>query len=216
MALSYRVLFRTIVGLTSLETAVGYLNKYEKKYDHLRLQEAVLGCFKGSLLSQIKAIADFEKTWLDLDRLMRVSISGGLKPEHNKILTSYCSAEDHGRWRGFGETTVIDLGATQLERDTVFEYTNVFENERGMKAMASEVWEDLQIGLFSSVWDVVSGREEILECTADSDYCRNLFVVGHRRQVYCDPLCRKSEGMRKLRNKNKLREAEEAENVIRV
>ena len=122
----------------------------------------------------------------------------------------------HGRWRGFGETTVIDLGSTQLERDTVFQYTHVFENERGMKAMAAEVWEDLQIGLFSSVWDVVSGREEILECTADSDYCRNLFVVGHRRQVYCDPLCRKSEGMRKLRNKNKLREAEEAENAIRV
>ena len=31
MALSYRVLFRAVVGLTSLETAVGYLNKYDKK-----------------------------------------------------------------------------------------------------------------------------------------------------------------------------------------
>ena len=191
MALSYRVLFRTIVGLTSLETAVGYLNKYDKKYDHLRLQEAVLSCFKGRMLTELESIADFKQMWVDLDSLMRVAIDTGLNKKHHNLLVGYCSAEDHGRWRGVGETAV-------------FEYTNVFEGERGIHAIANEVWEDLQIGLFSSVWDVVSGREEILECVVDSEYCRNLFVVGHRRQVYCDPLCRKSEGMRKLRSKGRV------------
>ena len=199
MRLNYRLLFRSIVSLTSLETVVGYLNKYDKKYDHLRLQEAVLSCFKGSLLDEMKTIADFKQTWFDLDSLMRVGIGSGLKPEHHKILTSYCSAEAYGQWRGIGDTVVV--GYTNVSVD---EYTDVWEGEVGLKAIAKETWEDLLIGLFSSVWDVVSGRVEILECVVDSAYCRNLFVVGHRRQVYCDPLCRNSAGMRKSRSKNRV------------
>ena len=199
MHLNYRQLFRSIVFLTSLETAVGYLNKYDKKYDHLRLQEAVLGCFKGRLLDEMKTIADFEKTWFDLNRLMRLGIDTGLKPEHHEKLISYCSAEAYGQWRGIGDTVVV--GYTNVSVD---EYTSVWEGEVGIKAVAKETWEDLLIGLFSSVWDVVSGRLEILECVVDSAYCRNLFVVGHRRQVYCDPLCRNSAGMRKSRNKHRV------------
>ncbi|HHZ90875.1 TPA: hypothetical protein EYN98_25275 [Candidatus Poribacteria bacterium] len=204
MALSYRVLFRAVVGLTSLETAVGYLNKYDKKYDHLRLRESVLSCFKGRMLTELESIADFKQTWGDLDSLMRVAIDTGLKKDHHDLLVGYCTAEDHGRWRGIGETAV-DL-----------EYTNVWEGERGINAIAEEVWEDLQIGLFSSVWDVVSGREEILECVVEDRYCRNLFVVGHRRQEYCDPACRKADGMRKVRLRKKERFSGKSESILRV
>ena len=216
MALEYRVLFRTIVGLTSLETVVSYLNKYDKKYDHIRLQEAVLGCFKGRLLDELKTIADFQKTWFDLDRLVRVAIDTGLRPEHNQVLSSYCSAEDHGRWRGFGKTPVIDLGDSLKEDDAFFKYTNVFEGERGVKAIVSEVWEDVQIGLFSSVWDLVSGRIEVLECAVDDRFCKNLFLVEHGRQIYCGSRCRKAEGMRQMRLREKVGKSDGKENLIRV
>ena len=56
----------------------------------------------------------------------------------------------------------------------------------------------------------------VLECVVEDRYCRNLFVVGHRRQEYCDPLSRKSEGMRKFRNKNRVGISGKTGNEIRV
>ena len=61
MALSSRVAFQALANLTSVDAIVSYLNKYDKKYDHLRMQEAVLSRFKGPLLREFEAVADLSR-----------------------------------------------------------------------------------------------------------------------------------------------------------
>ena len=202
MALSSRVAFQALVDLTSVDAIVGYLNKYDKKYDHLRMQEAVLSRFKGPLLSEFEAVADFKRVWSDLNRLVRTSVSSELDADDFKVLDSYCSKSDLGKWDA-------------LKADDIVYYSTVFEQE-GQNIIASGLWRDLCCGWFAGVWDVISGRVKVCECVVDKKYCRDLFVRTHGLQSYCDVKCRRRDGMRKIRSRQKSVASDPAQSSVRV
>jgi len=189
MALSSRVAFQALANLTSVDAIVSYLNKYDKKYDHLRMQEAVLSRFKGPLLREFEAVADFKQVWSDLNRLVRASVCSGLDADDFKILDSYCSKSDLGQWDA-------------QKAEAIIEYTSVFEQD-GKQVIASDLWRDLCCGWFAGVWDVISGRVDVCECVVDEKYCRDLFVRTHGLQNYCGVKCRRRDGMRKIRSRGK-------------
>ena len=189
MALSSRVAFQALANLTSVDAIVSYLNKYDKKYDHLRMQEAVLSRFKGPLLREFEAVADFKQVWSDLNRLVRASVCSGLDADDFKILDSYCSKSDLGQWDA-------------QKAEAIIEYTSVFEQD-GKQVIASDLWRDLCCGWFAGVWDVISGRVDVCECVVDEKYCRDLFVRTHGLQNYCGVKCRRRDGMRKIRSREK-------------
>ena len=202
MALSSRVAFQALVDLTSVDAIVGYLNKYDKKYDHLRMQEAVLSRFKGPLLSEFEAVADFKRVWSDLNRLVRTSVCSELDADDFKVLDSYCSKSDLGKWDA-------------LKADDIVSYSTVFEQE-GQNIIASGLWRDLCCGWFAGVWDVISGRVKVCECVVDKKYCRDLFVRTHGLQSYCDVKCRRRDGMRKIRSRQKSVASDPAQSSVRV
>ncbi len=187
MALSSRVAFQALANLTSVDAIVSYLNKYDKKYDHLRMQEAVLSRFKGPLLREFEAVADFKQVWSDLNRLVRASVCSGLDADDFKILDSYCSKSDLGQWDA-------------QKAEAIIEYTSVFEQD-GKQVIASDLWRDLCCGWFAGVWDIISGRVKVCECVVDEKYCRDLFVRTHGLQNYCGVKCRRRDGMRKIRSR---------------
>jgi hypothetical protein len=189
MALSSRVAFQALANLTSVDAIVSYLNKYDKKYDHLRMQEAVLSRFKGPLLREFEAVADFKQVWSDLNRLVRASVCSGLDADDFKILASYCSKSDLGQWDA-------------QKAEAIIEYTSVFEQD-GKQVIASDLWRDLCCGWFAGVWDIISGRVKVCECVVDEKYCRDLFVRTHGLQNYCGVKCRRRDGMRKIRSRGK-------------
>ena len=202
MALSSRVAFQALVDLTSVDAIVGYLNKYDKKYDHLRMQEAVLSRFKGPLLSEFEAVADFKQVWSDLSRLVRTSVCSGLDADDFKVLDSYCSKSDLGKWDA-------------QKAEATIEYSTVFERD-GKKIIASEIWRDLCCGWFAGVWDVISGRVKVCECVVDKKYCRDLFLRTHGLQSYCSVKCRRRDGMRKIRSRAKSVASDSAQSTVRV
>jgi len=202
MALSKRVAFQALVDLTSVDAIVGYLNKYDKKYDHLWMQETVLGRFKGPLLHEVEAVADFKQVWSDLNLLVRTSVCSELEPDDFKVLDSYCSKSDLGKWDA-------------LKADDIVEYSTVFEKE-GVKVIASEIWCDLCCGWFAGVWDVISGRAKVCECVVDKKYCRDLFLRTHGLQSYCSVKCRRRDGMRKIRSRAKSVASDSAQSSVRV
>ena len=202
MALSKRVAFQALVDLTSVDAIVSYLNKYDKKYNHLRMQEAVLSRFKGPLLHEFEAVADFKQVWSDLNRLVRTSVCSELDEDDFKILDSYCSKSDLGKWDA-------------LKADDIVEYATVFERE-GKKIIALELWRDLCCGWFAGVWDVISGRVKVCECVVDEQYCRDLFVRTHGLQIYCGALCRRRDGMRKIRSREKSIRSDPSQSSVRV
>ena len=203
MALSSRVAFQALVDLTSVDAIVGYLNKYDKKYDHLRMQEAVLSRFKGPLLSEFEAVADFKQVWSDLNRIVRVSVSSELDAEDFKVLDSYCAKKDLGEW-------------DYIKADAILEYTSVFEGQSGVELLVSGLWSDLCLGWFASVWDIISGGVKVCECVVDKKYCRDLFVRTHGLQSYCDVKCRRRDGMRKIRSRQKTVASDPAQSSVRV
>ena len=203
MALSSRVAFQALVDLTSVDAIVGYLNKYDKKYDHLRMQEAVLSRFKGPLLSEFEAVADFKQVWSDLNRIVRVSVSSELDADDFKVLDSYCAKKDLGEW-------------DYIKADAILEYTSVFEGQSGVELLVSGLWSDLCLGWFASVWDIISGRVKVCECVVDKKYCRDLFVRTHGLQSYCDVKCRRRDGMRKIRSRQKTVASDPAQSSVRV
>ena len=202
MALSKRVAFQALVNLTSVDAIVGYLNKYSQKYDHLRMQEAVLSRFQGALLHEFEAVADFKQVWSDLNRLVRTSVCSELDEDDFKILDSYCSKSDLGKWDA-------------LKADDIVSYSTVFEQE-GQNIIASGLWRDLCCGWFAGVWDVISGRVKVCECVVDKKYCRDLFVRTHGLQSYCDVKCRRRDGMRKIRSRHKSVASDPAQSSVRV
>ena len=202
MALSSRVAFQALANLTSVDAIVSYLNKYDKKYDHLRMQEAVLSRFKGPLLREFEAVADFKQVWSDLNRLVRASVCSGLDADDFKILDSYCSKSDLGQWDA-------------QKAEAIIEYTSVFEQD-GKQVIASDLWRDLCCGWFAGVWDIISGRVKVCECVVDEKYCRDLFVRTHGLQNYCDVKCRRRDGMRKIRSRGKTVTADPAQSSVRV
>ena len=202
MALSSRVAFQALVNLTSVDAIVGYLNKYDKKYDHLRMQEVVLSRFQGPLLHEFEAVADFKQVWSDLNRLVRISVSSELDADDFKVLDSYCSKSDLGKWDA-------------LKADDIVSYSTVFEQE-GQNIIASGLWRDLCCGWFAGVWDVISGRVKVCECVVDKKYCRDLFVRTHGLQSYCDVKCRRRDGMRKIRSRQKSVASDPAQSSVRV
>jgi len=202
MALSSRVAFQALANLTSVDAIVSYLNKYDKKYDHLRMQEAVLSRFKGPLLREFEAVADFKQVWSDLNRLVRASVCSGLDADDFKILDSYCSKSDLGQWDA-------------QKAEAIIEYTSVFEQD-GKQVIASDLWRDLCCGWFAGVWDVISGRVDVCECVVDEKYCRDLFVRTHGLQNYCDVKCRRRDGMRKIRSREKTVASDSAQSSVRI
>ena len=202
MALSKRVAFQALVDLTSVDVIVGFLNKYDKKYDHLQMQEAVLSRFRGPLLSEFEAVADFKQVWFDLNRLVRTSVSSGLDEDDFNVLDSYCSKTDLGKWDA-------------LKADDIVEYATVFEKE-GVKVIASEIWRDLCCGWFAGVWDIISGRIKVCECVVDEKYCRDLFARTHGLQSYCSVKCRRRDGMRKIRSRAKSVASDPSQSSLRV
>ena len=202
MALSSRVAFQALANLTSVDAIVSYLNKYDKKYDHLRMQEAVLSRFKGPLLREFEAVADFKQVWSDLNRLVRASVCSGLDADDFKILASYCSKSDLGQWDA-------------QKAEAIIEYTSVFEQD-GKQVIASDLWRDLCCGWFAGVWDVISGRVDVCECVVDEKYCRDLFVRTHGLQNYCDVKCRRRDGMRKIRSREKTVASDSAQSSVRI
>jgi hypothetical protein len=203
MALSSRVAFQALANLTSVDVIVSYLNKYDKKYDHLRMQEAVLSRFKGPLLLEFEAVADFKQVWSDLNRLVRASVCSGLDADHFKILDSYCSKSDLGKWDA-------------QKAEAIIEYTSVFEQARGKQVIASDLWRDLCCGWFAGVWDIISGRVKVCECVVDDKYCRDLFVRTHGLQNYCGVKCRRRDGMRKIRSRGKTVATDSAQSSVRI
>ena len=203
MALSSRVAFQALADFTSVDTIVGYLNKYDAKYDHLWMQEAVLSRFQGRLLHDFEAVTDFKQVWSDLDLLIRTHVCSELSEDHFKILDSYCSKSDLGRW-------------AEVKADRILEYTGVFENRSGQKVIASGLWRDLCCGWFAGGWDVIAGRVKVCECVVDGKYCRDLFVRTHGLQVYCDALCRRRDGIRKARSRQKQPPSDLAQSAVRV
>ena len=202
MALSSRVAFQALANLTSVDAIVSYLNKYDKKYDHLRMQEAVLSRFKGPLLREFEAVADFKQVWSDLNRLVRASVCSGLDADDFKILDSYCSKSDLGQWDA-------------QKAEAIIEYTSVFEQD-GKQVIASDLWRDLCCGWFAGVWDIISGRVKVCECVVDEKYCRDLFVRTHGLQNYCDVKCRRRDGMRKIRSREKTVASDSAQSSVRI
>ena len=202
MALSSRVAFQALLDLTSVDAIVGYLNRYDKKYDHLRMQEAVLSRFKGPLLSEFEAVADFKQVWSDLNRLVRTSVCSELDADDFKVLDSYCSKSDLGKWDA-------------LKADDIVSYSTVFEQE-GQNIIASGLWRDLCCGWFAGVWDVISGRVKVCECVVDEKYCRDLFLRTHGLQSYCSVKCRRRDGMRKIRSRAKSVASDSAQSSVRV
>ena len=202
MALSSRVAFQALVDLTSVDAIVGFLNKYDKKYDHLRMQEAVLSRFKGPLLSEFEAVADFKQVWFDLNRLVRTSVCSELDADDFKVLDSYCSKVDLGKWDA-------------QKAEATIEYLTVFERD-GNKIISSEIWRDLCCGWFAGVWDVISGRVKVCECVVDEKYCRDLFLRTHGLQSYCSVKCRRRDGMRKIRSRAKSVASDLAQSTVRV
>ena len=202
MALSSRVAFQALANLTSVDAIVSYLNKYDKKYDHLRMQEAVLSRFKGPLLREFEAVADFKQVWSDLNRLVRASVCSGLDADDFKILASYCSKSDLGQWDA-------------QKAEAIIEYTSVFEQD-GKQVIASDLWRDLCCGWFAGVWDIISGRVKVCECVVDEKYCRDLFVRTHGLQNYCDVKCRRRDGMRKIRSREKTVTTDPAQSSVRI
>ena len=202
MALSKRVAFQALVNLTSVDAIVSYLNKYDKKYNHLRMQEAVLSRFKGPLLHEVEAVADFKQVWFDLNRLVRTSVCSELDADDFKVLDSYCSKSDLGKWDA-------------QKAEVTIEYSTVFERD-GKKIIASEIWRDLCCGWFAGVWDVISGRVKVCECVVDKKYCRDLFLRTHGLQSYCSVKCRRRDGMRKIRSRAKSVASDSAQSSVRV
>ena len=225
MALSYRVLYQGISDITSIDSVIGYISKHERNYDHVLMLDSILGRFKGELRHEIESLANFQRIWADLDHLIRTHVESGLKPPDHEILNSYCSTSDLHAWKSAEKKAigVRDL-ITDFRFDTeadnqvarypkpdpggTVEYISVWESKRGIKEIASQIWEDIRIGLFSCVWDIVTGKVEICECVVDNKYCMNLFVREYAKQIYCDPLCRKRDGMRKLRKRQRSSKAE--------
>ena len=203
MALSSRVAFQALVDLTSVDAIVGYLNRYDKKYDHLRMQEAVLSRFKGPLLSEFEAVADFKQVWSDLNRLVRTSVCSELDADDFKVLDSYCAKKDLGEW-------------DYIKADAILEYTSVFEGQSGVELLVSGLWSDLCLGWFASVWDIISGRVKVCECVVAKEYCRDLFVRTHGLQIYCGALCRRRDGMRKIRSREKTIRSDPSQSSVRV
>ena len=50
----------------------------------------------------------------------------------------------------------------------------------------------------------------------DGKYCRDLFVRTHGLQVYCDALCRRRDGIRKARSRQKQPPSDLAQSAVRV
>jgi hypothetical protein len=203
MPFSSRVAFQALVNLTSVDAIVSYLNKYDKKYDHLRMQEAVLSRFKGPLLREFEAVADFKQVWSDLNRLVRASVCSGLDADNFKILDSYCSKSDLGQWDA-------------QKAEAIIEYTSVFEQARGEQVIASGLWRDLCCGWFAGVWDIISGRVKVCECVVAEKYCRDLFVRTHGLQNYCDVKCRRRDGMRKIRSRDRTVTSDSAQSSVSI
>ena len=61
-----------------------------------------------------------------------------------------------------------------------------------------------------------SGRVKVCECVVDGKYCRDLFVRTHGLQVYCDALCRRRDGIRKARSRQKQPPSDLAQSAVRV
>ena len=225
MALSYHMLYQHLIELTSVESVVGYLNKHDGEFDHLRMEEKVLSKFKGRLLEEIKLISDFQQTWFDLNNLIRSSLTLPLNKAEYEILKDYCNSADYSEWCGYHQKSsksigFIDIGdfgsdggfevRHPLERSGKAKaYNTLWEDERGVKSIVLMIWEDIRIGAFSHVWDVISGQVEVHECLSPLKYCRNLFVrdqvaIASKRdkKKYCNPLCRQADAMRKSRRRN--------------
>lgn len=203
MPFSSDVAFQALANLTSVDAIVGYLNKYDKKYDHLRMQETVLSRLQGPLLREFEAVADFKQVWSDLNRLVRTSVCSQLDADDFKILDSYCSKTDLGKWDA-------------KKADDTISYESVFEGQRGKNVIASGLWRDLCCGWFAGVWDVISGRVEVCECVVDEKYCRDLFVRTHGLQNYCDVKCRRRDGMRKIRSRDRTVASDPAQSSVRI
>ena len=154
------------------------------------------------MLSEFEAVADFKQVWFDLNRLVRTSVCSGLDADDFKVLDSYCSKTALGKWDA-------------QKAEATIEYLTVFERE-GKKIIASEIWRDLCCGWFAGVWGVISGRVKVCECVVDEKYCRDLFVRTHGLQIYCGALCRRRDGMRKIRSREKQLQSDPAQTSVRV
>ena len=97
MALESRILISDLDRILGIDAVTAYLNRDENRsYNHYSFEQTVLTAFNDGLRPYIAQAADFEATWTDLGRLLRMAVTGKLGEADGERLNKYCSHSDYG------------------------------------------------------------------------------------------------------------------------
>jgi len=198
MALESRILISDLDRILGIDAVTAYLNRDENRsYNHYSFEQTVLTAFNDGLRPYIAQAADFEATWTDLGRLLRMAVTGKLGEADGERLNKYCSHSDYGE---LNSAKNAKLGYSQRS-----------EGEAAKLQLAHDIWRDLNIMLFSHVYDVLTGKLDLRVCARGQTYCHDLYLIRKNpgtAQKYCSVKCRDAESQRQVRIRRKEQQEE--------
>ena len=198
MALEFRVLVSNLDQILGIDAVMTYLNRDENRNYHYHIFErAVLTAFHDGLRPYITQAADFEATWTDLGRLLRMAVKGKLGEAHGERLDEYCSHSDYGELKS--------------AKNAKLGYKQTSEGEAAKLQIARDIWNDFNIMLFSHVYDVLTGKLDLRVCARGQTYCHDLYLIRKNpgtAQKYCSVKCRDAESQRQVRIRRKEQQEE--------
>ena len=200
MGLESRILVSDLDQILDIDTVTAYLNRDENRsYHHHDFERAITSVFHDSLLPSLSQIADFETTWFDLGRLLRVAVKGKLGEADGEQLDEYCSHTDYGELEKLANAKVLAI------------VENEFGGERGNQLIVAETWQHICARLFSHVHDVLTGKLDLRVCARGQTYCYDLYLIRKNpgtAQKYCSVKCRDAESQRQVRIRRKEQQEE--------
>ena len=193
MALEFKTLVSDLDQILGIDAVMSYLNRDENRsYHYYIFERTILAAFNGGLRPYITQVADFEATWTDLGRLLRVAVKGKLGEADGERLNKYCSHSDYGK-----------LNST---KDAWLECTQVSDGEAGKQQLVHDIWNGFNIIFFSHVYDVLMGKLDLRVCARGQTYCYDLYLIRKNpgtAQKYCSVKCRDAESQRQVRIRRK-------------
>ena len=198
MGLEFRVLVSNLDQIIGIDAVMSYLNRDENRsYHYYSFEQTVLTAFNDGLRPYIAQAADFEATWTDLGRLLRMAVKGKLGAADGERLNNYCSHSDYGE---LNSAKNAKLGYSQRS-----------EGEAAKLQLARDIWNDFNIILFSYVYDVLTGKLDLRVCARGQTYCHDLYLIRKNpgtAQKYCSVKCRDAESQRQVRIRRKEQQEE--------
>ena len=198
MALESRILVSDLDQIFGIDAVMSYLNRDENRnYHHYSFERAVLTAFNDGPRPYIAQAANFEATWTDLGRLLRVAVKGKLGEADGERLDEYCSHSDYGELKS--------------AKNAKLGYKQISEGEAAKLQIAHDIWNDFNIMLFSHVYDVLTGKLDLRVCARGQTYCHDLYLIRKNpgtAQKYCSVKCRDAESQRQVRIRRKEQQEE--------